>query len=110
MDLTQVVGPGTVSYTHLRAHETRHDLVCRLLLEKKNFSLLVPSLGSCKQDLLTGFIMTITGSLTHRVELGQIIWPWGSDNIDKQVRKRCTYTLFPASEGFRMCEGRPNRG
>src|SRR5665648_1003148 len=22
-----------VSYTHLRAHETRHDLVCRLLLE-----------------------------------------------------------------------------
>src|SRR5659263_305153 len=22
---------GTVSYTHLRAHETRHDLVCRLL-------------------------------------------------------------------------------
>src|SRR5450759_1057213 len=24
---------GPVSYTHLRAHETRHDLVCRLLLE-----------------------------------------------------------------------------
>src|SRR5450756_3062873 len=24
-----------VSYTHLRAHETRHDLVCRLLLEKQ---------------------------------------------------------------------------
>src|SRR5450756_901200 len=40
-----VAGPGqaatdatrttSVSYTHLRAHETRHDLVCRLLLEKK---------------------------------------------------------------------------
>src|SRR5450759_528355 len=27
--------PKSVSYTHLRAHETRHDLVCRLLLEKK---------------------------------------------------------------------------
>src|SRR5450759_3653995 len=27
--------PKAVSYTHLRAHETRHDLVCRLLLEKK---------------------------------------------------------------------------
>ncbi|CZR83264.1 hypothetical protein CDFC105_43987 [Clostridioides difficile] len=27
-----------VSYTHLRAHETRHDLVCRLLLEKKKNS------------------------------------------------------------------------
>ena len=28
----------TVSYTHLRAHETVLDLVCRLLLEKKNKS------------------------------------------------------------------------
>src|SRR5665648_1179505 len=28
-------GIKAVSYTHLRAHETRHDLVCRLLLEKK---------------------------------------------------------------------------
>src|SRR5450759_2806495 len=28
-------GVTAVSYTHLRAHETRHDLVCRLLLEKK---------------------------------------------------------------------------
>src|SRR5665648_1123174 len=26
--------PVSVSYTHLRAHETRHDLVCRLLLAK----------------------------------------------------------------------------
>src|SRR5665648_276861 len=32
----QIAGPVNtvaVSYTHLRAHETRHDLVCRLLLE-----------------------------------------------------------------------------
>ena len=28
-------GPGAVSYTHLRAHETGLDLVCRLSLEKK---------------------------------------------------------------------------
>ena len=28
-------GPGSVSYTHLRAHETGLDLVCRLLFEKK---------------------------------------------------------------------------
>ena len=28
----------SVSYTHLRAHETVLDLVCRLLLEKKNKS------------------------------------------------------------------------
>ena len=31
-----ICGTQAVSYTHLRAHETRHDLVCRLLLEKKN--------------------------------------------------------------------------
>src|SRR5450756_2826488 len=31
----QRVDTRPVSYTHLRAHETRHDLVCRLLLEKK---------------------------------------------------------------------------
>src|SRR5450759_5897468 len=29
-----LAGSFPVSYTHLRAHETRHDLVCRLLLEK----------------------------------------------------------------------------
>src|SRR5664280_467036 len=32
---TTATGIGTVSYTHLRAHETVLDLVCRLLLEKK---------------------------------------------------------------------------
>ena len=32
----KVVAVGTaVSYTHLRAHETVLDIVCRLLLEKK---------------------------------------------------------------------------
>src|SRR5660397_39089 len=29
------VGLEAVSYTHLRAHETKANLVCRLLLEKK---------------------------------------------------------------------------
>ena len=33
-----VKGITTVSYTHLRAHETVLDLVCRLLLEKKKNS------------------------------------------------------------------------
>ena len=33
--LADRIGLRAVSYTHLRAHETRHDLVCRLLLEKK---------------------------------------------------------------------------
>ncbi len=30
------VGRDTVPYTHFRAHETGSNLVCRLLLEKKN--------------------------------------------------------------------------
>ena len=30
-----IIGMMSVSYTHLRAHETVLDLVCRLLLEKK---------------------------------------------------------------------------
>ena len=34
--LTISLSPTSVSYTHLRAHETSQDLVCRLLLEKKN--------------------------------------------------------------------------
>ena len=32
----EVVVLESVSYTHLRAHETVLDLVCRLLLEKKH--------------------------------------------------------------------------
>ena len=33
--VAQPAGVVAVSYTHLRAHETVLDLVCRLLLEKK---------------------------------------------------------------------------
>ena len=33
--LAQVAGQCPVSYTHLRAHETVLELVCRLLLEKQ---------------------------------------------------------------------------
>ena len=33
-----IIDGWAVSYTHLRAHETVLDLVCRLLLEKKNTS------------------------------------------------------------------------
>ena len=36
----------TVSYTHLRAHETVLDLVCRLLLEKKKKTSQVPRVTS----------------------------------------------------------------
>ena len=33
----EMIPPQAVSYTHLRAHETVLDLVCRLLLEKKKY-------------------------------------------------------------------------
>ena len=33
--IAKTVSINAVSYTHLRAHETVLDLVCRLLLEKK---------------------------------------------------------------------------
>ena len=36
--------PSPVSYTHLRAHETVLDLVCRLLLDKKNISIILISI------------------------------------------------------------------
>ena len=36
-DDDQPIQPGAVSYTHLRAHETEADLVCRLLLERYLF-------------------------------------------------------------------------
>ena len=44
------LGHAPVSYTHLRAHETVLDLVCRLLLEKKNYNknlikFLLPQIG-----------------------------------------------------------------
>ena len=35
MEMTLALELSPVSYTHLRAHETCADLVCRLLLEKK---------------------------------------------------------------------------
>src|SRR5674476_1186059 len=34
-EISRGLGAGPVSYTHLRAHETGRNLVCRLLLEKK---------------------------------------------------------------------------
>ena len=35
MDDQELQSISAVSYTHLRAHETKANLVCRLLLEKK---------------------------------------------------------------------------
>ena len=42
-----LAGVASVSYTHLRAHETVLDLVFRLLLEKKKKTLLNCACGNC---------------------------------------------------------------
>ena len=50
-----------VSYTHLRAHETRHDLVCRLLLEKKKnnkeYLINTPPINTPQTHLLSLFLL-----------------------------------------------------
>ena len=43
-------GLGPVSYTHLRAHETVLDLVCRLLLEKKKHDTQTADLQNVTKD------------------------------------------------------------
>ena len=55
-----------VSYTHLRAHETVLDLVCRLLLEKKKKQ-------KKKNNKITPDIYNITTESTLRVELHHYI-------------------------------------
>ena len=49
--VTALIG-GPVSYTHLRAHETVLDLVCRLLLETKNKQITKQS-RLCRQTTTT---------------------------------------------------------
>ena len=41
-----------VSYTHLRAHETVLDLVCRLLLEKKKKQILTHQIRGNETDIV----------------------------------------------------------
>ena len=45
----------TVSYTHLRAHETVLDLVCRLLLEKKKQELIRTNYSFLDQNWQTNY-------------------------------------------------------
>ena len=49
---TEFISVGSVSYTHLRAHETDSYLVCRLLLEKKKRSSLLYTSTSPRDELL----------------------------------------------------------
>ena len=57
-----------VSYTHLRAHETRHDLVCRLLLEK-NPENVDAIMGLAVQLLRKGFLEDSLSWLNRGLEI-----------------------------------------
>ena len=50
-DMSYQNDSGTVSYTHLRAHETKANLVCRLLLEKKKQNIQPPPLVRSEKTL-----------------------------------------------------------
>ena len=50
-----------VSYTHLRAHETVLDLVCRLLLEKKK----IAKIYQATHEVYESSSMLIHASATH---------------------------------------------
>ena len=47
-----------VSYTHLRAHETVLDLVCRLLLEKKNSNIPIVEIVANNETIFQHTIVT----------------------------------------------------
>src|SRR5660398_298605 len=49
---------GPVSYTHLRAHETKANLVCRLLLEKKKKTIKKKTMGLNKTPVKYTHIRT----------------------------------------------------
>ena len=56
-------GSVAVSYTHLRAHETVLEIVCRLLLEKQN-NFLSPTLPLC--DAAADSIFAVTTSQLYK--------------------------------------------
>ena len=58
-------GINTVSYTHLRAHETVLDLVCRLLLEKKVVDTIKDELKKNKLSENLGEILVPTHQVTE---------------------------------------------
>ena len=55
-----------VSYTHLRAHETEADLVCRLLLEKKGLIHQVPDKNNLKKYSLCNLDSCSPDSHNHQ--------------------------------------------
>ena len=62
-----------VSYTHLRAHETVLDLVCRLLLEKKKMRSVVDINWNDNEIVLPAFLTIVLMPFTYSIADG-IAW------------------------------------
>ena len=86
-----------VSYTHLRAHETREDLVCRLLLEKKNArgAGLAYRRGQGKISGKHSSEGSKKASWSNRFNRGPRCLPevrYGRDDLQRRAKLRLTYS------------------
>ena len=60
-----------VSYTHLRAHETVLDLVCRLLLEKTNYTTPIVVTRQQNTNTQTRILIYIESTTINRINVTQ---------------------------------------
>ena len=85
----------SVSYTHLRAHETREDLVCRLLLEKKRT-------GYTRFWLLPFFFPSLFDALFIRKKPTTINFDFSTQvplTLSPVTGRRLDYTIFSGDIG-----------
>ena len=73
--LYKQTGLFTVSYTHLRAHETEADLVCRLLLEKND--LFLKKIGKTVRKIFVNF--------ESKLPIDKIIFFYGISNFKERL-------------------------
>ena len=79
--LFRPVGEIAVSYTHLRAHETVLDLVCRLLLEKKQKKEKIHTKKQKNKSKSTHNANQTRQTIEHKTKKTQ----WNDDTLIKQL-------------------------
>ena len=92
---------GSVSYTHLRAHETSLHLVCRLLLEKNFFLILRRPPGSthCISSAASDVYKRQETDILSALRNGKEIAPLIQQSILKKHAKRAGIESFESEEG-----------
>ena len=101
----------SVSYTHLRAHETPEHLVCRLLLEKKDWlavqDLSDQSLSGLDQVPDTHETLTIDGPKTRDFDDALTVISWNTTSIQLAVHiTDLSRVLHPGTPLFHEAEQR----